>query len=105
MPRMLLLAVLALLTTACSSDGDSPAAPSLREVTAANQCMDQCQRRHDSCMTSRTDLGSDSCGTGVATRRDSRCDKIDNPDPARPAPTTVATACPRSAAAKTGAAA
>lgn len=80
MPRMLLLAVLALLTTACSSDGDSPAAPSLREVTAANQCMDQCQRRHDSCMTSRTDLGSDSCGTGVATRRDSRCDKIDNPD-------------------------
>lgn len=81
MPRMLSALLLSLLLTACSSDGDSYAAPNLREVTAANQCMDQCQRRHDSCMTRGADFGSgDSCGAGVATQRDARCDKIDNPD-------------------------
>ncbi|MEG2805224.1 hypothetical protein [Stenotrophomonas sp.] len=81
MTRMLCALLLALLFTACRSEGDTYAAPSLREVTAANQCMDQCQRRHDSCMASRTGFGSsDSCGTGVATQRDTRCDKIDNPD-------------------------
>ncbi len=43
---MLYVAALTLLLTACSSDGDSYSEPSLCEVTAANQCMDQCQRLH-----------------------------------------------------------
>jgi hypothetical protein len=81
MPRMLYVAALALLLTACSSDGDRYSAPTLREVTAANQCMDQCQRQHDSCMTRRSGFGSgDNCGTGVATQRDARCEKLDNPE-------------------------
>lgn len=83
MPRMLLITALMLLMVACSSDGGYYASPSLREVTAANQCMAQCQSRHQSCMASGTGLGSsgsDSCGAGVATQRDGRCDKIDNPE-------------------------
>ena len=81
MPRMFCVAALALLLTACSSDSERYSAPGLREVTAANQCMQQCQRQYDSCMTSRTGFGSgDSCGAGVATQRDAKCDKIDNPD-------------------------
>jgi hypothetical protein len=78
---MLFVAALALLLAACSSGGDRHSAPSLREVTAANQCVQQCQRQHDSCMTRRPGFGSgDSCGTGVATQRDARCEKIDNPE-------------------------
>jgi len=78
---MFCVAALAPLLTACSSGGERYSAPSLREVTAANQCMQQCQRQYDSCMTSRTGFGSgDSCGAGVATQRDAKCDKIDNPD-------------------------
>ncbi len=81
MPRMFCVAALALLLTACSSDSERYSAPGLREVTAANQCMQLCQRQYDSCMTSRTGFGSgDSCGAGVATQRDAKCDKIDNPD-------------------------
>lgn len=77
---MLYVAALTLLLTACSSDGDSYSAPSLCEVTAANQCMEQCQRLHDSGMTSRSGFGSGgSVGTGVATQRHARCDKRDNP--------------------------
>jgi hypothetical protein len=82
MPRTLSALLLTLLLSACSSDGDFHAdPPSLRDVTAANQCMQQCQRQYDSCMASRTGFGSgDSCGAGVANQRDAKCDRIDNPD-------------------------
>lgn len=81
MQRMLFGGLLALLMTACSSGGDTYPAPSLREVTAANQCMAVCQSRYGSCSASPLGSGSsDTCGTGVATQRDGRCDKIDNPE-------------------------
>ncbi len=81
MARMLVVTVLALLCSACSSGGDRYDPPGLREVTAANQCMEQCQRHFDSCMTSSSSVdSSDRCGAGVATQRDTRCDTIDNPD-------------------------
>ncbi len=81
MPRMLSVMLLTLLLAACSSDGDTYSAPSLREVTAANQCMALCQSRYDSCSASPLgSASSDTCGTGVATQRDGRCDKIDNPE-------------------------
>jgi len=84
MPRsfhITVLAVLVLLLTACSTEGDLYSAPSLRDVTAANQCMDHCQAQYDSCIGTRTGFSSDdSCGAGVATQRDAKCEKIDNPD-------------------------
>lgn len=81
MQWMLFGGLLALLMTACSSGGDNYPSPSLREVTAANQCMAGCHSRYDSCSASPLGSGSsDTCGTGVATQRDGRCDKIENPE-------------------------
>lgn len=81
MQRMLSVGLLALLMTACSSGVETHPAPSLREVTAANQCMAACHGRYDTCSASPvSSVSSDTCGTGVATRRDGRCDKIDNPE-------------------------
>lgn len=81
MQWMLFGGLLALLMTACSSGGDNYRSPSLREVTAANQCMAGCHSRYDSCAATPLGSGSsDTCGTGVATQRDGRCDKIENPE-------------------------
>lgn len=79
--RWVWLSLLWMLLAACSSGGDVYSPPGLREVTAANQCRQQCQSRYSSCAASPLGQNSsDSCGTGVATRRDAQCGRIDNPE-------------------------
>lgn len=81
MPRTLFTLLLTLMLAACSSGGDTHDVPGLREVSAANQCMALCHSRYESCAASPSGFDSgDTCGTGVATQRDGKCDRIVDAD-------------------------